>query len=252
MNSFCHQSGVVCVFFFFFPHPSPTRRTHSVLTLVRHGHARTRARRIRDHWGWRSDAEQAARDGDVAKFKSAALKAKSPREVLELCEARLLPIRCCEAGHLDMLKHLFEKVGVCKEVCAVREWQRAMCEGGGVGNSPLMAASWSGHAHLVRYCLESGCAANTTNNSGVTPIFMAAHCGHHEVVRLLVMVWNAAPHTQYNNKTHRTSEPSVPSTATEGIPPRFFMTRPVMDFAWIPSLNRIFTLAGFHYFCTHG
>jgi|AntAceMinimDraft_5_1070358.scaffolds.fasta_scaffold12130_1 hypothetical protein len=88
-----------------------------------------------------------------------------------------------------MLTHLFEEVGVCREVCTVPRLRQAMAESGAIGNSPLMAAAWSGHAHLVLYCLARGCDGAATNTRNcMSAVFMAAHCGHCEVVKALVTV----------------------------------------------------------------
>jgi hypothetical protein len=38
----------------------------------------------------------------------------------------------------------------------------------------------------VRYCLERGCSGDVVNKFGLNAVFMAAHCGHHECVELLV------------------------------------------------------------------
>ena len=48
------------------------------------------------------------------------------------------------------------------------------------------AAAFSGHLEVVRLFLEAlGATVDTPNKDGVTPLFMAAQKGHHEVVRLL-------------------------------------------------------------------
>lgn len=120
-------------------------------------------------------------------------KAESSRDVLDLVEARLLAVRAAENGHLDLLKHLIEKVGACKEACVDRRLRRAVQEAGGVGNGPLLAAAWKGHAAIVRYCIEAGCDPRAMNNSRLTPVFMAACNGHKETVEVLVTVGKVDP-----------------------------------------------------------
>lgn len=63
---------------------------------------------------------------------------------------RILAVRCAELGHLDMLKHLFQEAGVCKDVCMEAKWLKAIADSGGVGNSPLMIAAWSGLVDTAR------------------------------------------------------------------------------------------------------
>ena len=56
------------------------------------------------------------------------------------------------------------------------------------GDSPLAMASHKGHIDIVRLLLPIGDVANLRNKKGVTPVFLAAENGHLEIVRLLVEV----------------------------------------------------------------
>ena len=56
------------------------------------------------------------------------------------------------------------------------------------GDSPLAMASHKGHIDIVRLLLPIGDMANLRNKKGVTPVFLAAENGHLEIVRLLIEV----------------------------------------------------------------
>jgi hypothetical protein len=79
---------------------------------------------------------------------------------------------------------------VCREVCAVPRWQRAITESGGVGNSPLMAAAWSGYPALVGLSLPvvrlvtwtSYPAVRLVTWTSYRPSSTIIHTGGHQLV----------------------------------------------------------------------
>ena len=56
------------------------------------------------------------------------------------------------------------------------------------GVTPLWIAAHNGHLKIVRFLVEVGAAKDQANNSGVTPLWIAAHNGHLMIVRFLLEV----------------------------------------------------------------
>jgi ankyrin repeat protein len=55
-----------------------------------------------------------------------------------------------------------------------------------LGQSPLFAASMSGHYEVVKCFLSSGSDINLTDINGQSPLFAASMSGHYDVVKCLL------------------------------------------------------------------
>ncbi|CAD7703549.1 unnamed protein product [Ostreobium quekettii] len=72
---------------------------------------------------------------------------------------------------------------------ALRAWRKGAsidATHGVFGETPLHVAAHNGHADVVEFLLQTGAAVDDLKSSGTTPLFVAAQNGHIEVVRLLL------------------------------------------------------------------
>ena len=58
-----------------------------------------------------------------------------------------------------------------------------MDEKSGNGWTALCNAAWSGHLEVVKVLVQAAAGVHVANNSGDTPLHMAANRGHHEVCK---------------------------------------------------------------------
>ena len=55
------------------------------------------------------------------------------------------------------------------------------------GVTPLFVASHEGHVEVIRVLIDAGALINQAMNNGVTPIWVASHNGHMAIVRYLIL-----------------------------------------------------------------
>ena len=67
----------------------------------------------------------------------------------------------------------------------LKKWPEQLNEPDDAGNTPLQIAAHSGHTNIVQLLLDKGCVVDCQNADGDTPLMDAAKNGHSEVVTLL-------------------------------------------------------------------